>query len=49
MFLHLKAQTLEVLDDQAITQAIKALCVGQLHSHLVRERPRTLEELYDTF
>jgi hypothetical protein len=22
---------------------------GQLHSHVVRERPRTLEELYDDF
>jgi hypothetical protein len=48
-FLRLKAQALEVSDEQAITQAIKALHVGQLHSHLVREHPRTLEELYDTF
>jgi hypothetical protein len=49
MFLHLKAQALEVSDEQAITQAIKALRAGQLHSHLVREHPRTLEELYDNF
>jgi hypothetical protein len=48
-FLRLNAQALEVLDEQAITQAIKALHAGQLHSHLVRERPRTLEELYDNF
>jgi hypothetical protein len=48
-FLQLKAQALEVSDDQAITQAIKVLRVGQLHSHLVRECPRTLEELYDNF
>jgi hypothetical protein len=48
-FLRLKAQAPEVSDEQAIMQAIKALCVSQLHSHLVRERPRTLEELYDEF
>jgi hypothetical protein len=30
-------------------QAIKALHAGQLHSYLVREHPRTLEELYDNF
>jgi hypothetical protein len=29
--------------------ATKAMCTGQLHSHLVRERPRTLEELYEEF
>jgi hypothetical protein len=34
-FLHMKAQALEVSDDQVITQAIKALCVGPLHNHLV--------------
>jgi hypothetical protein len=34
-FLRLKEQAPEVSDEQVITQAIKALCVGQLHSHLV--------------
>jgi hypothetical protein len=48
-FLQLKAHALEVSNEQAITQAIKALRTGQLHSHLVRERSRTLEELYDEF
>jgi hypothetical protein len=48
-FLHLKAQALEVLDEQLIMQAIKALRVGQLHSNLVREHPITLEELYNNF
>jgi hypothetical protein len=48
-FLWLKAQASEVSDEQAITQAIKALRVGQLHSHLVRECPRALEELCDEF
>jgi hypothetical protein len=49
MFLRLKAQALEVSDEQAITQAIKVLRKGQLHSHLVRECPRMLEELYNNF
>jgi hypothetical protein len=49
MFLCLKAQAPKVSDEQDITQAIKALRAGQLHSHLVRERPKTLEELYDNF
>jgi hypothetical protein len=49
MFLWLTAQVPEVSDKQAITQAIKPLRIGQLHNHLVRERSRTLEELYDEF
>jgi hypothetical protein len=48
-FLRLKAQASEVLDEQAITQAIKELRAGQLHSHLVREHPKTLEGLYEEF
>jgi hypothetical protein len=48
-FLCLKAQAPEVSDDQVITQSINALRVGRLHSHLVRECPRTLEDLYDNF
>jgi hypothetical protein len=48
-FLRLKVQALEVSYEQVITQAIKALCMGQLHNHLVRERPKTLEELYGSF
>jgi hypothetical protein len=47
--LQLKAQAPEVSDEQAITQAIKALCAGQLHNHIVSECSRTLEELYDEF
>jgi hypothetical protein len=39
-FLQLKAQAPEVSDDQVVTQAIKALRVGPLHSHLVREQPK---------
>jgi hypothetical protein len=48
-FLRLNAQAPEVSDQQAIMQAIKELRAGQLHSHLVRECPRTLEELYEEF
>ena len=49
MFLRLKAQAPEVPDNQVITQDIKALRAGQLHSHLTREKPRTIQELYENF
>jgi hypothetical protein len=49
MFLQMKAQASEVSNDQVIAQAIKALRVGPLHSHLVRERPKTVSELYEQF
>jgi hypothetical protein len=45
--LQLKAQAPEVSDDQVITQAIKTLWVGPLHSHLVRERPEIVPKLYE--
>jgi hypothetical protein len=48
-FFHLKAQAPEVSNDQVITQALKALRVGQLHNYLVREHPKTHEESYDNF
>jgi hypothetical protein len=38
-----------VSDEQVITQAIKAIRAGPLHSQLVRERPKTVPELYDQF
>jgi hypothetical protein len=38
-----------VSDDQIITQAIKALRVGPLHNHLVREWPKIVPELYVQF
>jgi hypothetical protein len=43
----MKAQAPEVSDDQVITQAIKALRAGLLHSHLVIERPKIMLELYE--
>jgi hypothetical protein len=45
----MKAQVRKVSDDQVIAHAIKALCVGPFHSHLVRERPKTVLELYEQF
>jgi hypothetical protein len=48
-FLQLKAQAPKVSNEKIIAQAIKALRVGPLHSHLVRERPKTMLELYDQF
>jgi hypothetical protein len=48
-FLRLKAQAPKISNDQVITQAIKALHVGSLHNHLVRERPKTVQELYENF
>jgi hypothetical protein len=48
-FLQLKAQAPEVSDEQVVVQAIKELRAGPLHSHLVRERLKTVSELYDQF
>jgi hypothetical protein len=48
-FLQQKAQGPEVFNDQVIAQAIKALHVGSLHSHLDRERPKIVVELYEAF
>jgi hypothetical protein len=45
----MKAHALELSDDQVIAQAIKALCAGPLHSHLVREQPKIVSELYEQF
>jgi hypothetical protein len=45
----MKAQSPELSDDQVIAQAIKALCAGPLHSHLVREWPKIVPELYEQF
>jgi hypothetical protein len=48
-FLQLKSWAPEVLDEQVIAQGIKALHLGPLHSHLIRERPKTTLELYEQF
>jgi hypothetical protein len=44
-FLHPKAQATEMSEEQVISQAIKALRA----SHLVRERLKTVPDLYDQF
>jgi DNA-binding transcriptional regulator/RsmH inhibitor MraZ len=41
-FLQLKAQAPVVCDEQVKAQAIKALRVGPMHSHLVREWRKTV-------
>jgi hypothetical protein len=46
-FLQLKGQAPEVSNDQVIAQAIKALRVGPVHSHLVRERTKTVLSFYE--
>jgi hypothetical protein len=46
-FLQLKAQAPEVSNEQVIAQAIKPLRAGPLLSHLVREQPKIVSELYD--
>jgi hypothetical protein len=38
-----------VSDEKVIAQAIKALRAEPLHSHLVREWPKTMLELYEQF
>jgi hypothetical protein len=48
-FLQLKDQAPKVSDDQVIVQAIKALWARPLHSHLVRDRLKTVSELYEQF
>jgi hypothetical protein len=48
-FLQMKAQDPEVSNNTVIAQAIKALHVVPLHSHLVRAQPKIVSELYEQF
>jgi hypothetical protein len=48
-FFQMKAQASEVSDDQVIMQAIKVMHARPLHSHLVREQPKAVPELYEQF
>jgi hypothetical protein len=48
-FLQLKPQAPKVSGDQVITQAIKVLCVGPLHSMFVMEWLKIVAELYEEF
>jgi hypothetical protein len=48
-FVHLRAQEPNVLDAVAINAAIMGLRAGQFRSHLMRERPKTIQRLYEEF
>jgi hypothetical protein len=48
-FVHLRAQAPNVLDTVAINTAIVGLRASQFRSHLMRERPRTIQCLYEEF
>jgi hypothetical protein len=48
-FVQLKAKVPNVPKDIAIEAAIKGLRIGAFAGHLAREKPRTLEELYNEF
>jgi hypothetical protein len=48
-FVHLRAQAPNVLDVVAINAAIVGLRASQFRSHLMRERPKTIQRLYEEF
>jgi hypothetical protein len=48
-FVHLKAQAPNVLEAVAINAAILGLRASQFRSHLMRERPKTIQRLYEEF
>jgi hypothetical protein len=48
-FIHLRAHAPNVLDAVVINAAIVGLRVGQFRSHLMRERPKTIQRLYEEF
>ena len=47
--MQMKAKALNVLEDVAIEAAIKGLCIGPFIAHLAREKPQTIEDLYNEF
>jgi hypothetical protein len=48
-FVHLRSQAPNVLDAVAINAAIVGLRAGQFCLHLMHERPRTIQRLYEEF
>ena len=48
-FVQMKEKTPNVPEDMAIEAAIKGLCIGPFTTHLAREKPRTIEDLYSKF
>ena len=47
--MQLKAKAPNVPEDSAIEAAIKGLRIGAFAAHLAREKPSTIEELYNEF
>ena len=45
----MKAKAPNVLEDVAIEATIKGLRIGPFTAHLAREKPRTIEDLYNEF
>jgi len=48
-FVQIKAKAPNVPEDVAIEAAIKGLRIGPFTAHLAREKPRTIEDLYNKF
>ena len=48
-FVQLKAKTPNVPEDVAIEAAIKGLHIGAFATHLAREKPSSIKELYSEF
>jgi hypothetical protein len=48
-FVHLRAQAPNVLEAVTINVAIVGLRAGQFRSHLMRERPKTIQHIYEEF
>jgi hypothetical protein len=48
-FVHLRAQEQNVLDAVTINTSIVGLRANQFRSHLMRERPKTIQRLYEEF
>jgi hypothetical protein len=47
--MHLRAQAPNILDAVAINAAINCLRPGQCRSHLMRETPKTIQDLHEEF
>ena len=48
-FIQIKAKAPNVPEHVAIEATIKGLCIGPFIAHLAREKPRTIEDLYNEF
>ena len=48
-FVQIKAKAPNVPEDVAIEAAIKGIRIGPFAAHLAREKPRTIEDLYNEF